>query len=187
MQSASFATVLLDSDSAGRAAPRQRKRGGEVDAVATYLWIRAALDIEWTEAQCTAEVHCASGELARLAWCTARSGKLYRARSWLYRGRILQENMRLKALVEIYAMHSFAQLWNGGARRSRERAGGADVDGRLRPRAPRRRRGFLWAVSLGRFRLPVGGGSIFDLPACLLQNAFFGPRKHFSARAKIVF
>ena len=30
LQSASFATVLLDSDSAGRAAPRQRKRGGEV-------------------------------------------------------------------------------------------------------------------------------------------------------------
>jgi hypothetical protein len=31
----------------------------EVDAVATYLWIRAALDIEWTEAQCTAEVRWA--------------------------------------------------------------------------------------------------------------------------------
>ena len=41
---------------------------------------------------------------------TARSGKLHRARSRLYRGQILQENMRLKALAEIYTMHSFAQL-----------------------------------------------------------------------------
>ena len=43
---------------------------------------------------------------------SARSGKLYRARSRLYRGQILQQNMRLKALVEIYTMHSFAQLCN---------------------------------------------------------------------------
>ena len=41
-----------------------------------------------------------------------RSGKLYRARSRLYRGQILQVNMRLKALAEIYAMHSFAPFWN---------------------------------------------------------------------------
>ena len=39
---------------------------------------------------------------------TARSGKLDRARSRLYRGQILQQNMRLKALAEIYTMHSFA-------------------------------------------------------------------------------
>ena len=38
------------------------------------------------------------------------SGKLYAARSRLYRSQILQVNMRLKALVEIYTMHSFAQL-----------------------------------------------------------------------------
>ena len=37
-------------------------------------------------------------------------GKLYRARSRMYRSQILQENMCLKALAEIYAMHSFAQL-----------------------------------------------------------------------------
>ena len=37
-------------------------------------------------------------------------GKLYRARSRLYRNEILQENMRLKALAEIYRMHSFALL-----------------------------------------------------------------------------
>ena len=42
----------------------------------------------------------------------ARSGKLHRARSRLYRNQILQENMRLKALAEIYTMHSFAQFWN---------------------------------------------------------------------------
>ena len=43
---------------------------------------------------------------------TARSGKLYRARSRLYQSQILQVNMRLKALAEIYTMHSFAQLRN---------------------------------------------------------------------------
>ena len=41
-----------------------------------------------------------------------RRGKLYRARSRLYRNEILQVNMLLKALVEIYTMHSFAQLCN---------------------------------------------------------------------------
>jgi hypothetical protein len=40
------------------------------------------------------------------------SGKLGRARSLLYRSQILQVNMRLKALAEIYTMHSFALLQN---------------------------------------------------------------------------
>ena len=35
-----------------------------------------------------------------------------RARSRLYRNEILQVNMRLKALAEIYTMHSFDQLCN---------------------------------------------------------------------------
>ena len=35
---------------------------------------------------------------------------LQRARSRLYRDEILQENMRWKALAEIYTMHSFALL-----------------------------------------------------------------------------
>ena len=39
-------------------------------------------------------------------------GKLCRGRSRLCRNEILQVNMRLKALVEIYTMHSFAQLQN---------------------------------------------------------------------------
>ena len=43
---------------------------------------------------------------------TARSGKLYRARSRLYRSQSLQADMRWKALAEIYTMHSFAQLKN---------------------------------------------------------------------------
>ena len=38
--------------------------------------------------------------------------KLDRARSRLYRSEILQENMRLKALAEIYTLLSFAQLCN---------------------------------------------------------------------------
>ena len=41
-----------------------------------------------------------------------RSGKLDRTRSRLYRNQFLQENMRLKALAEIYTKHSFAKLWN---------------------------------------------------------------------------
>ena len=40
----------------------------------------------------------------------SRAGKLDRARSRLYRSQILQENMRLKALAEIYTMHSFAHI-----------------------------------------------------------------------------
>ena len=38
------------------------------------------------------------------------AGNLDRARSRLYRSQVLQENMRLKALAEIYTMHSSAQL-----------------------------------------------------------------------------
>ena len=51
--------------------------------------------------------------------CTRRAGKLKRARSRLYRSQILfrtsevlQENMRWKALAEIYKMHSFASFSN---------------------------------------------------------------------------
>ena len=40
----------------------------------------------------------------------AGCGKLQRARSRLYRTQILQVHMRLKALAEIYKMHSFALL-----------------------------------------------------------------------------
>ena len=42
--------------------------------------------------------------------CTRRAGKLYRARSRLYRSQILQVNSRWRALAEIYRMHSFAPL-----------------------------------------------------------------------------
>ena len=42
----------------------------------------------------------------RVAGC----GKLYRARSRLYRNEILQVNTRWKALAEIYTMQSFALL-----------------------------------------------------------------------------
>ncbi len=45
-----------------------------------------------------------------LACPASPADKLDRARSRLYRRQILQENMRLKALAEIYPMHSFAQL-----------------------------------------------------------------------------
>ena len=52
----------------------------------------------------------AGHRVARLPGRAGRSGKLDRARSRLYRGQSLQENMRLKALAEIYTMRSFAQL-----------------------------------------------------------------------------
>ena len=38
--------------------------------------------------------------------------ELQTARYRLYRSQILQQNMRWKALAEIYTMHSFAQLCN---------------------------------------------------------------------------
>ena len=43
---------------------------------------------------------------------TRRAGKLYKARSRLYRNQILQVNTRWKALAEIYTMRSLAPLWN---------------------------------------------------------------------------
>ena len=46
------------------------------------------------------------------AICTRRVGKLYKARSRLYRSQILQANTRWKALAEIYTMHSFAPFSN---------------------------------------------------------------------------
>merc|ERR1711924_522346 len=53
-----------------------------------------------------------AASLRDTASCTARMGKLYRARSRLYRSQILQVNMRSKALAEIFTMRSFAQLCN---------------------------------------------------------------------------
>ena len=45
-----------------------------------------------------------------LTWgiCTRRAGKLYRARYRRHRSRSLQLNTHLKALAEIYTIHSFA-------------------------------------------------------------------------------
>ena len=55
---------------------------------------------------------------SRVPGCPARGGhrrpcgKLYRARSRLYRNQILQVKTRWKALAEIYTMHSFAPFSN---------------------------------------------------------------------------
>ena len=54
--------------------------------------------------------------------CTRRAGKLYRARSRLYRSQSLQPNIRWKALAEIYTMHSFAPFWNPYAKNGGKRA-----------------------------------------------------------------
>ena len=62
--------------------------------------------------QVAAEQRCSAGDGLAGA-VTARSGKLDTARSRLYRSQILQViYMRLKALAEIYTMHSSAQLCN---------------------------------------------------------------------------
>ena len=52
------------------------------------------------------------GSLARRTWASPAGfrTKLWTARSRLYQSEILQENMRLKALAEIYTMHPFAPL-----------------------------------------------------------------------------
>ena len=56
-----------------------------------------------------AEQRCSAGDGLAGA-VTARSGKLDRARSRLHRSQMLQVNMRLKALAEIYTKHSFALI-----------------------------------------------------------------------------
>ena len=43
-------------------------------------------------------------------WCTARSGKFYRARSRLYRSRNLHLKPHLKALAEIHTTHTFLSI-----------------------------------------------------------------------------
>ena len=58
--------------------------------------------------------------------CTRRAGKLYKARSRLYRSQILQVNTRWKALAEIYTMHSFAPLWNRIPKNEENHGGGKD-------------------------------------------------------------
>ena len=54
------------------------------------------------------------GHHTKITWgiCTRRAGKLYKPRSPLYRSHNLQQNMRCKALAEIYTMHSFAPFSN---------------------------------------------------------------------------
>ena len=60
------------------------------------------------------QVHEEGGRLvlipSRDRGVAAGCGKLYRARSRLYRNEILQENIRLKALAEIYTMHSIFEI-----------------------------------------------------------------------------
>ena len=75
--------------------------------------------MRWMHPQQKAWPHCSSTPGLKHTWAanfilrSIHSGmriltKLDRARSRLYRSQILQANMRLKALVEIYTMHSFA-------------------------------------------------------------------------------
>ena len=53
-------------------------------------------------------------------------GRLQRARSRLYRNEILQVNMRLKALAEVYTVHSFAPFWNRIPKNEENQGGGGE-------------------------------------------------------------
>ena len=73
------------------------------------------------EVRCRAVVNCnprpeepvaAAVEDAVAGVSTSRSPHRTSSPLEPYRSQILQENMRLKALAEIYTMHSFAQLCN---------------------------------------------------------------------------
>ena len=59
--------------------------------------------VEWREDTGAESCSCSAvpplAVRAMAAGCTARSGKLYRARSRLYRNQILQENMRLNSYL----------------------------------------------------------------------------------------
>ena len=90
-----------------------------VSSVCVCMWLRIRKYACICVVVCT--VACAGwapsrGPLAaaphRVGFGTARSGKLCRARSRLFRSQISEVNMRLKALAEIYTMHSFALLCN---------------------------------------------------------------------------
>ena len=48
--------------------------------------------------------------------------ELQTARYRLYPSQILKQNMRWKALAEIYTMHSFAPVWNPLAKNGEKRA-----------------------------------------------------------------
>ena len=50
--------------------------------------------------------------------------ELQTARYRLYRSQILQQNMRWKALAEIYTMHSFAPFWNRIPKNEENHGGG---------------------------------------------------------------
>ena len=82
---------------ARRSAHHQTRAGTHPDEPARMRWRHEDLS---------------SGELGPSVSPSRRSAKLWRARSRLYRSQIFQVNMRLKALAEIYTMHSFAQLCN---------------------------------------------------------------------------
>ena len=95
--------------SSGRPSPRlARASGGYADRHQRRLLRRVLLDGKGIKTKMLRR----SSTQDRRRPGHGESGKLDRARSRLYRGQILQENMRLKALAEIYAMHSFARLCN---------------------------------------------------------------------------
>ena len=85
-----------------------------VDRIASRIpkvRLRKVLDLNTAPDRETAGSDCTAASTGT-TWgiCTRRADKLERARSRLYRSEILQENMRWKALAEIYKMLSFAQL-----------------------------------------------------------------------------
>ena len=71
---------------------------------------KGALRDELTKREAGLQIRALKFQSSSSTLPRARTCELHRARSRLYRSKLLQENMRLKALAEIYTMHSFAQL-----------------------------------------------------------------------------
>ena len=83
---------------------RKAKREQEIEG------LKEALTILSGEALLQASALASCRAICHFGTASAWSGKLQRALSRPYRSEILQLNMRLKALAEIYTKHCFAQL-----------------------------------------------------------------------------
>ena len=82
----------------------------------TIVPVFLSLDTQYRKIKVGEKTFHSRLEVVKSIWtwaiCTRRARKFYKARSPLYRSQILQENIRWKALAEIYTMHSFAPFSN---------------------------------------------------------------------------
>ena len=95
--------------------PREQdddRRGELVPGVARHALVLLRLHLSVLQISAERNRGLGSAKLGKLAIFFANFPIFWRTRSRLYRSQILQQSMRLKALAEIYTMHSFAQLGN---------------------------------------------------------------------------